>query len=145
MRRKKIKNILVPLDGSKNSIRGLDEAIYIARHTHATITGVFVRYLPPIYAIHPIGLLGKDFEKAAKRILESAKTRSAKNGILFKYKIIRSADPGYYIVQFAHSRKNKFDLIVIGSRGMGYAKEIFLGSVSHYVLHKSKIPVLIVK
>jgi len=38
-----------------------------------------------------------------------------------------------------------FDLIVIGSRGMGSAKEIFLGSVSNYVLHKSKKPVLIVK
>ena len=145
MRHKKIKNILVPLDGSKNSIRGLDEAIYIARHTHATITGVFVRYLPPIYAIHPIGFLGKDFEKAAKRILESAKTRSAKNGILFKYKIIRSADPGYYIVQFAHSKKNRIDLIIIGSRGQGMAREMFFGSVSHHVLHASSVPVLVVK
>ncbi|MFB5606636.1 MAG: universal stress protein, partial [Candidatus Nitrosomaritimum yanchengensis] len=26
----KIKKILVPLDGSKNSLRGLDEAIYLA-------------------------------------------------------------------------------------------------------------------
>jgi nucleotide-binding universal stress UspA family protein len=34
---------------------------------------------------------------------------------------------------------------VIGSRGMGAVKEIFLGSVSNYVLHKSKKPVLIVK
>ena len=41
-------------------------------------------------------------------------------------------------------RKN-FDLVVIGSRGMGAAKEIFLGSTSNYVLHKSKKPVLIVK
>ncbi|MFB5598380.1 MAG: universal stress protein, partial [Nitrosopumilaceae archaeon] len=30
MVRKKIKKILVPLDGSKNSFRGLDNAIYIA-------------------------------------------------------------------------------------------------------------------
>jgi len=51
----------------------------------------------------------------------------------------------YIIVKFAHTKKNKFDLIVIGSRGMGSAKEIFLGSTSNYVLHKSKIPVLIVK
>ncbi|HUU48347.1 MAG TPA: universal stress protein, partial [Nitrosopumilaceae archaeon] len=33
----------------------------------------------------------------------------------------------------------------IGSRGMGSAKEIFLGSTSNYVLHKSKRPVMIVK
>jgi len=144
MRNKKIKNILVPLDGSKNSIRGLDEAIYIARHTHATITGVFAEHLAPVYAIHRLGL-GKDFKKAANKILESAKTRSAKNGILFKYKMVGGGDPGYDIIQFVHSRKNKFDLIVIGSRGIGSVKEFFLGSVSNYVVHKSKIPVLIVK
>ena len=38
-----------------------------------------------------------------------------------------------------------FDLIVIGSRGMGAIKEFFLGSTSNYVMHKSKKPVLIVK
>jgi len=43
------------------------------------------------------------------------------------------------------AEKKNFDLIVIGSRGRGAAKEIFLGSVSNYVLHKSKKPVLIVK
>ena len=42
-------------------------------------------------------------------------------------------------------RLYKIDLVVIGDRGMGAAKEIFLGSVSNYVLHKSKKPVLVVK
>jgi nucleotide-binding universal stress UspA family protein len=36
-------------------------------------------------------------------------------------------------------------MIVIGARGRSRAKEIFLGSVSNYVVHKSKLPVLIVK
>ncbi|PJB96335.1 MAG: universal stress protein, partial [Nitrosopumilales archaeon CG_4_9_14_0_8_um_filter_34_10] len=31
---KNIKKILVPIDGSKNSMRGLDEAIYLARQCH---------------------------------------------------------------------------------------------------------------
>jgi nucleotide-binding universal stress UspA family protein len=47
------------------------------------------------------------------------------------------------IVKFAHDRD--FDLIVIGSRGMSSIKETFLGSISNYVVHKSKIPVLVVK
>jgi nucleotide-binding universal stress UspA family protein len=33
----------------------------------------------------------------------------------------------------------------MGSRGMGKWKEVFLGSTSNYVVHKSKIPVLIIK
>jgi len=52
---------------------------------------------------------------------------------------------GYNIVKFAHNKKNKIDMIVIASRGRGAVKEMFFGSVSHYVLHASNLPVLVVK
>jgi len=38
----KIKKILVPLDGSPNSFRGLDAAIQMAQESHSTITGLYV-------------------------------------------------------------------------------------------------------
>jgi len=142
---KKIKKILVPLDGSKNSLRGLDEAIFLARQCHATITAIYAKFYPPAFVHHPLGLIGIDFKKEGKKILDPAKTRAAKHGILLTSKIIGGGDPGYDIVRFAHSRKNKFDLIVIGAKGRGLAREIFFGSVSNYVVHKSKIPVVIVK
>ena len=41
MIKKKISKILVPLDGSKNSIRGLEMAITLARSCGATITGIY--------------------------------------------------------------------------------------------------------
>ena len=52
---------------------------------------------------------------------------------------------GNNIVKFAHNKKNKIDIIVIGSRGRGTAKEMFFGSVSHHILHVSNLPVLVVK
>jgi nucleotide-binding universal stress UspA family protein len=137
-----IKKILVPVDGSKNSLRGLDTAIYLARQCHATITGLYVM---PIY---PKSLLLKpipyetELIKIAKEFLEKAKTRSAQYGIIFNEKIT-SGHAAEVILDFAKDRK--FDLIVMGARGLGSVKEVFLGSVSNAVVHRSKIRVLIVK
>jgi len=39
----------------------------------------------------------------------------------------------------------KCDLIVMGSRGLGPLKGIFMGSVSSYLVSRSKCPILIVK
>ncbi len=144
MANQKIKKILVPLDGSKNSIRGLDKAISLARSCHSTITTLYVKSVPGIYAIHPLGFMSLNKVTEAKKFLISAKTRAAKKGILLTHKII-GGEPGYDIFRFAHNKKNKIDIIVIGARGRGLAKELFLGSVSNYVLRKSKLPVLIVK
>ncbi len=142
---KKIKNILVPLDGSKNSIRGLDEAILLARDCHATITVVFANHLPTVYALHPLGFLSLNFKKEAKKIVDTAKTRAAKKGILLKHKIIDGIDPGYEIVRYSNRNKPKFDIVVVGARGRGIAKELFFGSVSNYIVHKASMPVLVVK
>ena len=140
MIRKNIKKILVPIDGSKNSMRGLDEAIYLARQCHATITGL---YVIPIYprnfsdAIMPYQM---HLTKSAKKFMESAKTICAQKGIVFKSKIIFGS-PTIEINEMAKG----FDIIVIGSRGQSGLKEIFLGSVANSVVHKSKIPVLVIK
>ena len=140
----KTKKILVPLDGSKNSIRGLDMAIHIARQSQGTLVALAVKTVPGIYAIHPLGFLDFNSMTEVKKLLSEAKVRAAKKGIDLTGKAI-AGDPGYDIARFANNAKNKIDMVVLGARGRGAAKEIFLGSVSNYVLHKSKKPVLIVK
>ncbi|MFZ1076823.1 MAG: universal stress protein [Nitrosotalea sp.] len=137
----KIRRILVPLDGSKNSYRGLDTAIYLARQCGATITGLFVMSIYP-KSFTPITYDKKYLMKAAREFMESAKKRAAQNGIVFVGKTAIGNESSE-IVDFA--TKNKFDIIVIGARGLGSVKEVFLGSVSNAVVHKSKTPVLIVK
>lgn len=140
----KTKKILVPLDGSKNCLRGLDMAIHIARQSNGTITGLAVKSVPGVYALHPLGFLDFNSMKEIKKIIDQAKVRAAKKGISLIGKVI-SGDPGYDIARFSNNPKNGIDLVVIGARGRGSAKEFFLGSVSNYVLHKSKKPVLVVK
>ena len=140
----KTKKILVPLDGSKNSIRGLDMAIHIARQSHGTITALAVKSVPGIYAIHPLGFLDFSSMTEVKKFLNEAKVRATKKGIQLTTKAL-AGDPGYDIARYANNKKNGIDLVVVGARGRSSAKEIFLGSVSNYVLHKSKKPVLVVK
>lgn len=137
----KIRKILVPLDGSKNSFRGLDTAIYLARQCGATITGLFVM---PIYprTLVPITYDKKYLTKAAKEFMENAKKHAAQNGIVFVGKSTIGKE-SHEIVEFA--TRNKFDIIIIGARGLGNVKEVFLGSVSNAVVHKSNVPVLVVK
>ena len=144
MIKKKVTKILVPLDGSKNSWRGLEMAISIARQFGATITGVYSIYAPPHSEFRGVGSVEKSLNIEVKKFLDEAKVLAGQNGIVLNERLMRG-DIGYNIVKLAHNKKEKFNLIVIGTRGRGSVKEMFFGSVSNYVIHTSKIPVLIVK
>jgi nucleotide-binding universal stress UspA family protein len=137
-----LKQIFVALDGSRNSSRALDHAIYLARQSQAVITGIFVIPMFSVNVAKPKTKLSQLFAESGKKILIEAKSRCAKNGILLYGKIL-CGNEGFKLVSFAKNKKA--DLIVMGSRGQSNIREFFLGSVSHYVIHKSPIPVLIVK
>ena len=138
----KISKILVPLDGSKASFKGLDEAIFLARQCGATITGLHVISIYPQHLGDLVSPLRVRLYKDAAKLMEKSKVISAQNGIVFHHKIVYG-DTSSEIIAFV--KQSKFDLIVMGSRGLGGMKEAFLGSVSNSVLHKSHVPVLIVK
>lgn len=140
--RQEISKILVALDGSERSVRGLKKAIYLARQCGATITGLCVT---PFYTINLGSLLtslNNQTLKEAKQFMADAKKLCAQHGIVFHEKII-FGNESWQITEYAAYRK--FDLIVITSRGRGPMKSTFLGSVANDVVHKSKIPVLVVK
>ena len=143
MIKKKISKILVPLDGSENSVRGLETAITLARNCDATITGIHSIYAPPHSEFKGVSSVEEAYNVHMKKFIDEAKTLATKNGIVFTSKVVRG-EIGYNIIKMAHG-KSKFDMIVMGSRGRSNTKEIFFGSVSNYVIHTSKIPVVIVK
>jgi len=138
----KIKKILVPLDGSKNSTRGLKWAIEIAKQSNMEITGFYVFHLPFLAGVKYTQKMKAEAQKKAVKAIGPAMKRAQKAGASFKYKT-EGGHTGSEIVKFA--QRGKYDMIVIGARGIGGTKEAFLGSTSNYVMHKTKIPVLIVK
>ena len=138
----KFKKILVPVDGSANSTRGLDRAIEIAKGSDAEITGFYVFHLPLAAGIKYTKKMKDEAQKNAVKAIGPAMSRVQKAGAKFNYKT-GGGNTGSEIVKFA--KKGNFDMVVIGARGMGATKEAFLGSTSNYVMHKTNIPVLIVK
>ena len=127
----RIKNILVPLDFSESSKKGLDTAILIAKQFEASITALYISHK----SIPDLPDLSTDF-------FNYAKGKTIEKGVNFTKKISQG-NPAEKISKFAEI--NEFDLIVISARGLSKTKELFLGSVSKKVIDKSKVPVLIVK
>lgn len=140
-----ISNILVAVDGSANSARAVDAAIYLAKNCDAKVTAVYVVPFGARLAFEGINRAAKEaFFKEGKKHLSAAQKKIKSKGITSNTKILEGRNPGNAIVNHSN-RKPKYDLIMLGSRGIGGLKEAFLGSVSSYVLHKSKVPVMVVK
>lgn len=140
------KKILVPLDGSKNSLRALDKAIELSKQCRATIVGLHVVTNVGLFtAVHAVKIPEEKWTKKTKSFMSIASQKSKLNQVPFEATVIPGNNAGYDIVLFGNGKRNKIDLIMIGARGISFAREIFLGSTSHFVLHKSKVPVTIVK
>jgi len=139
------RNILVAVDGSPHADRALDEAIDIARGSHARltiITGAAEPRTASMIALSPAAAaaLGPALMQQAERAIRTAADRVPDDvsvTTILTEKPIRQAildrieDGGH-------------DLVVIGSRGRGTVRSAVLGSVSHHVLHHSPVPVLVV-
>ncbi len=140
MERERIRKILVPLDGSKNSLRGLNKAIYLAQEHEASL--VFIHVIHRFPKKKGKTVPEKGLTQDDPTFLVTAEMLAKKNGIPSSGRVI-VGDPGHAIMDYAHT--HSIDLIVIGARGLSAFKKIFLGSVSSYVLQKAKIAVMIVK
>ena len=140
------KKIMVCLDGSKHSLHGLDAAILFAEQSDATIIGVHSdTSFSAFSAVRAPILPEKKWTNEVQGIMHIAKNKVEKNKIKFEGIVIGGHSSGIDLTTFANNPKNKIDQIVIGSRGMGFPKEIFFGSTSNFVLHKARAPVTVVK
>jgi nucleotide-binding universal stress UspA family protein len=141
-----VKRIMVCLDGSKNSLRGLDKAISFAKESGALIVGVHSdTTFSAFSAVRTPILPTKKWKQEAKKLMNIAQKKVEKNKIEFEGIVIGGHTSGIDLTTFANNPGNRIDQIVIGSRGMGFPKELFFGSTSNFVLHKAKAPVTVVK
>ena len=146
-----IKKILVATDGSNLADKSLDFSLDLAKKYSAEVTILTVVDLPS----NSFWAQGTTFtplssqkylerlEKFHKKILTEALKKVKATAKISVTKRLLNGRPAEKIIEVA--KEGSFDLIVMGSRGLGGIKEFFLGSVSDRVADEASCPVLIIK
>jgi nucleotide-binding universal stress UspA family protein len=130
----RISKILAPIDGSANAEKALQYAVYLAEKTRAAMTLLYVQE-SSLFKLKP-----EVTRDIGNRILSNAAERIKRIKLDQK---LESGDPAKVIVQTANN--GNYDLIAMGSRGLGVVERFLLGSVSDHVAHYADRSVLIIK
>jgi nucleotide-binding universal stress UspA family protein len=144
------KKILIGVDGSTTGLRGLDEAIRVAKATGGrlmlvhVVNGLVVGADYPLHASYFESLLQSLREEGAK-VLGQAAAIVRRADVACEHKLLetlggRAADE---IVKQA--RDWQADLIVLGTHGRRGLKRLVMGSDAELVLRMSPVPVLMVR
>lgn len=141
-----IREILVPVDGSENSIRAASFAMEIAA---VLKIGVRLFYVFPAASVELIGIAGMsraDIDQAAQAAAQRAfdKTREGVGAAMLDNVEEETSigDPAEEIIRFTED-DNQI-LVVIGRRGLSRMRSLMLGSVSDKVLRHAKSPVTVI-
>ncbi len=140
--------ILVPVDGSPPANRAVAHAIRVARgRSDAEIILVNVQdserlEVSDISAVMTVELDGATAARQSREALRKAVAACRKADVKFESR----AEIGP-IAETINSiaRSTRADQIVMGTRGMGALRGLFLGSVATKVVHLARIPVTLVK
>lgn len=146
----KYNKILVPVDGSPTSKRALEHAVAIAKAFKSKIYLLNVANIVSTVSNFEQGAIvssrlseriAHDLEDSGREIM-AIMSKDIPEEIEVE-EILQVGTPGPIIIDTA--KEYEVDLVVMGSRGYGVIKGIFLGSVSTYVAKREEFPVLIVK
>lgn len=136
-------NILVAYDGSNLSKKALSKAVEIVQETAARNEPA-----PKLEVLHIVQdisyVMGTAITidpKITDKLVEEARQLVPEN-VNVTWTVERG-QPADAILKLAGDIGA--DVIIMGSRGLGPIRELFLGSVSHNVVQNAKVPVLIVK
>lgn len=153
--------ILVALDNSQLSQQVFDRAVYLAKATDASL--MLLHVLSPFDEYYlKTGFPGAEsgypilYTQTASRYMKQWEEME-KEGLLWLKSLVQQAiavgvkaefsqnlgDPGQKICKLAISWQA--DLIIMGRRGRTGLSELFLGSVSNYVLHHAACTVMVVQ
>ena len=137
--------ILVPYDGSENAKNAVKEAVDLAKQFSGLLTVLHVQWDPleETYAEEVEKYEGIEVrDEVSLRLLDDLDPMLEESGV--KYDLRSETTPRIPKTILSIAEDEGYDLICIGSRGMGSAKAWLLGSVSNRVITGADCPVLVV-
>ncbi len=137
--------ILVAYDGSEIAGKALDFALKAAEDAEQVEIDVVTVFNPPV-SMGSYGMYNEDtindMKEEIRRSMASVEEKLDALPNKTSTQILEGV-PGKRLVDFA--KEHDSDLIIIGNRGYSGLKEMFLGSVSHYVVQRAHCPVFVIK
>lgn len=139
-------NILLAVDGSvytKKMLAYLAANNYLESSIHQ-YTVITVQPALPARARAAVGkeVVSQYYAEEAEKVMEPVCKYLAQHGVT-PQRVVKVGNVGEAIADFADAEK--FDMLVMGSRGHGALATLVMGSVTMQVLANSLVPVLIVR
>ena len=137
------KNILVPVDGSDQSVRSARIAVEIAAKHEGKIH-LLHTIRPSEYTFTGLDLIDT-IEKGAREMIENIIEKIKDEAAAGNVEITSEVTLGNPAAIIVEKSKRDYDSIIIANRGLSGIKEIMLGSVSNVISHQAKCPVLLIR
>lgn len=148
-----MKKILVPIDGSKASRKAAEQAISIAKQFGSEVKLVTIVNLPSEekYAFFGVNVQNAFYANRKEMLKELINQESKMLSSIIStldyadVKLDKLVLEGVAYEQILKlSKKENFDLIVMGRRGFSNIERFFIGSVTQRVISDAHCPVLVV-
>ncbi|MCC6472638.1 MAG: universal stress protein [Burkholderiales bacterium] len=144
------KKILVPIDSSKTSARGLEEAIKLAKAEGARlfllhVVDEFIALQDAMGAGFYAGELFEGLREGGRRLLARAEARVRARGLPVRSILVEEPAARVAEVIVAQAKKLGAQIIVLGTHGRRGVSRLVMGSDAEGVLREANVPVLLVR
>lgn len=144
------RRILVPVDGSATSRRGLREAVKLAKAQRGTLFILhIVDAMPMLAAMEGGASLDPAFfaslKAGGRKVLDRALAEAKRGGASAKTVLAENFAGRVADLIVRQARKLRVDLIVIGTHGRRGLSRMVMGSDAELVVRYSSVPVLLVR
>ena len=143
------RRILVAVDGSPASIKGLREAVRLAKDGGSQL--VLLNVVNEFYAFATPEAAGSFVDivpalrEGGKRVLAKARAQADKQGVKARTLMRETVGGAAADAIVREAKKQRADLIVLGTHGRRGMRRMVMGSDAEEVVRTARVPVLLVK